>query len=125
VKTAKKIRQIVKKIEIIRKSVAKKIRLYYNGNVSLGLYGTKKRGEFRMIKVQVDRFEEGFAVLTDDEEKLYHVPREQFPFEIHEGDILRVEFVGGHLQYAEFLAEETAEMRERIAALMKKLKRKS
>lgn len=115
----------MKKIEIIRKSVAKKIRLYYNKNVNLGLYGTKKKEGDRMIKVQVDRFEEGLAVLVDEEEKLYNIQRGQFPFEIHEGDILCVEIVCGHLQYAEFLAEETAAARERVAALMKKLKRKS
>ena len=75
-------------------------------------------------KMQVDRFEEGFAVLADDDETIYNVPREAFGFELHEGDILEVEFAGNAPVSARFLAEETAAAKERIAALMKKLKKK-
>ena len=75
-------------------------------------------------KMQVDRFEEGFAVLVDDDETIYNVPREAFGFELHEGDILEVELAGNATVSARFLTEETAAAKERIAALMKKLKKK-
>lgn len=74
--------------------------------------------------MQVDRFEEGFAVLVDDDETIYNVPREAFGFELHEGDILEVELAGNATVSARFLTEETAAAKERIAALMKKLKKK-
>ena len=75
-------------------------------------------------KMQVDRFEEGFAVLVDEDETIYNVPRETFGFDLHEGDFLAVEFSGNTPVSARFLAEETAAAKERIAALMKKLKKK-
>ena len=75
--------------------------------------------------MQIDRFEEGFAVLVDEEEKIYNVPREQFGFPLHEGDVLRVTLADGMPVSAQFMAEETAMRRERAAALMRKLKKKT
>ncbi len=78
-----------------------------------------------MKQMQVDRFEEGFAVLVDDEEKTYDVPRGLFGFELHAGDVLEVEMEEGRPVSARFLAEETESRRALARALMQKLKKKS
>lgn len=78
-----------------------------------------------MKQMQVDRFEEGFAVLVDDDEKTYDVPREFFGFELHAGDVLEVEMEGERPVHARFLAEETESRRALARALMQKLKKKS
>lgn len=78
-----------------------------------------------MKKLQVDRFEEEIAVLTDRaERKIYDVPKDAFGFELHEGDLLAVEFSGDVPVSAEFLAEETAALKKRIKELMEKRRRK-
>ena len=77
-----------------------------------------------MKKMQIDRFEEGFAVLVDDEMKTVDVPRAFFAFEVHEGDILEMEFEGDTPISAKFLQEETESAKARTKSLMEKLKRK-
>lgn len=78
------------------------------------------------MKVTVNRFEEGFIVLLKDESVgSYDVPREQFTIDVHEGDVLDVEFdEAGKLTSAVFLEEETRARRERAIALMTKLRKK-
>ncbi len=78
------------------------------------------------MKVTVNRFEEGFAVLLKDEGVgAYDVPREQLKADVHEGDILDVEFdEAGKLASVVFLEEETRARRERAKALMEKLRKK-
>ena len=78
------------------------------------------------MKVTVNRFEEGFVVLLKDESVgSYDVSREQFTIDVHEGDVLNVEFdEAGKLTSAVFLEEETHARRERAIALMTKLRKK-
>ena len=75
-------------------------------------------------KLQVDRFEENLAVLFDMEKNIYNVPKDLFGFELNEGDYLDVTFENGVPASAVFLAEETEEARQKIRALMEKLRRK-
>ena len=75
-----------------------------------------------MKQMQVDRFEEGLAVLVDEEERLYPVPADFFGFVLHAGDVLAVEMQDGKPCRARFLAEETEERKARAAELMQKLK---
>ena len=77
-----------------------------------------------MKKLQVDRFEEGFAVLLDENDMPINVPKDAFGFELHEGDILDVEFDGDRAISAVFLEKETLAVKERIAALRKRLREK-
>lgn len=77
-----------------------------------------------MKKLQVDRFEGEIAVLFDAEKNVYDVPKDAFGFDLHEGDILEVEFSDGKPCAAKFLEEETKAMQARVRELMKKLKRK-
>ena len=77
-----------------------------------------------MKKLQVDRFEEGFAVLVDDDGMPIDVPRDRFGFELHEGDILAVEFEGKIPVSAVFLEEETLAVKARVQALRRKLREK-
>ena len=77
-----------------------------------------------MKKMQVDRFEGDIAVLLDEEKNIYDISKDQFGFELHEGDLLEVVFEGGVPVSARFLAEETEALHQRIQALMEKLKRK-
>ena len=75
-------------------------------------------------KLQVDRFEGDIAVLFDMEKNLYDVPKDLFGFELHEGDYLEVTFENGVPVSAVFLAEETEAARQKIRALMAKMRRK-
>lgn len=78
-----------------------------------------------MKKMQVDRFEEGFAVLVGIQSKeICDVPKDLFGFVLHEGDILNVVFDGDKPVSAEFLAEETEAVKKRIRELMQKRRRK-
>ena len=77
-----------------------------------------------MKKLQVDRFEEGFAVLIDDDDMPIDVPRDLFGFALHEGDILAVKFEGDKPVSAVFLEEETAAVKARVEALRRKLREK-
>ena len=77
-----------------------------------------------MKKMQVDRFEEHLAVLTDDDMNILNVTRDFFSFELHEGDILALEFEGETLVSAHFLAEETQAAKARTKALMDRIRNK-
>ena len=78
-----------------------------------------------MKRLQVDRFEGEIAVLTDRaERKIYDVPKDFFGFELHEGDILAVEFSGETPASAVFLAEETERVHRRIRELMEKRRKR-
>jgi hypothetical protein len=77
-----------------------------------------------MKKMQVDRFEEQLAVLADDDMKILNIPKEFFPFEIHEGDIFEIEFDGDVPVAARFLAEETETAKARTRALLNKIRSK-
>ena len=76
-------------------------------------------------KLQVDRFEEGLAVLFDMEKNIYNVPKNLFGFELHEGDYLDVTFESGMPVSAVFLSEETEAARQKIRALIAKMRRKT
>lgn len=78
------------------------------------------------MKVVVDRFEEGFVVLLEDEGNgAYDIPREQFKTEVHEGDIFEVEFdENGNIASAVYLEEEVRARREHARMLMEKLRKK-
>ncbi len=77
-----------------------------------------------MKKMQLDRFEEHFAVLADDNMNILNIPKDFFPFEVHEGDILEIEFEEETPISARFLAEETETAKARTKALMERLKKK-
>ncbi len=76
------------------------------------------------MKLQIDRFEEALVVCVDEEERVYHIPRGAFTFEPHEGDLFEVIKDGDDYFDMRFLAEETAEARERTRRLMERLKNK-
>ena len=76
-------------------------------------------------KMQVDRFEGEVAVLFDIEKKIYDVPKTVFGFELHEGDLLEVEFSeDGKPLSAVFLVEETETLRRRARELRESLRKK-
>ena len=75
-------------------------------------------------KLQVDRFEGDLAVLFDMDYRLYNVPKDIFGFELHAGDYLDVTFENDVPTSAVFLAEETEAARQRIKALMAKMRKK-
>jgi len=76
-------------------------------------------------KLQVDRFEGDIAVIYNMDEKVkYDVPRDLFGFRLHEGDYLDVTFENGVPVSAVFLAEETEAARQKIRALMAKMRKK-
>lgn len=77
-----------------------------------------------MKKMQIDRFEGDFAVLADDEMKTIDIPKSFFAFEVHEGDILEMEFEGDKPISAKFLVEETEAAKARVKTLMERLKKK-
>lgn len=75
-------------------------------------------------KAVIDRFEGKFAVLfVGEENRKVDIPRSQLPAGVEEGMWLRVELDGGRLVRAEIDPEETARMRERIAARLARLRR--
>ena len=75
-------------------------------------------------KLQIDRIEGTLAVMTDDDEGMCNIPADFFGENAVEGNIFEVVFENGKPVSATFLAEETAAVRERIRALMAKLKKK-
>lgn len=77
-----------------------------------------------MKRMQVDRFEEGLAVLVDEREQSYSVPAGLFGFVLHAGDVLAVEMQEGKPCRARFLAEETDARKAQAKELMQKLKRR-
>lgn len=74
-----------------------------------------------MKKLTVDRIEEGFAVCECEDLSHISIPVESFDFEVREGMIIRISDDGN---YKEDTDEETS-MKEKIAALQKKLMNKS
>ena len=82
------------------------------------------RLEERMKQMQVDRLEEGLAVLVDEEERSFCVPKDFFGFALHAGDVLMVETEDGKPVRARFLAEETEARKTLAKELMQKLKRR-
>ncbi len=78
-----------------------------------------------MKQMQVDRFEENFVVLVDEEDQIMNLEKTFFDFEIHEGDIVEIEFSCGRPCSAKFLAEETEKAKERTRKLMERLKSKT
>ncbi|MBR6744112.1 MAG: DUF3006 domain-containing protein [Clostridia bacterium] len=74
-------------------------------------------------KLQIDRIEGKFAVMTDDEE-IYNIPADFFGENAREGNIFEVVFENGKPVSAVFLAEETEAVREKIRKLMAKLRNK-
>ena len=76
-------------------------------------------------KLQIDRIEGTLAVMTEDgEEETLNIPAEFFGADAKEGNIFDVVFEDGKPVSAVFLKEETEAVRERIRALMAKLKKK-
>ena len=75
-------------------------------------------------KLQVDRFEGDLAVLFNREGEVYDVPKDCFGFALHEGDYLEVTLEDGVPVSAVFLAEETEAARQKIRALMAKMRKK-
>ena len=76
-------------------------------------------------KLQIDRIEGRLAVMTDDDnEEYYHIPAAFFGENAAEGNIFEVVFEDGKPVSAIFLKEETEAVREKIRALMAKLKKK-
>lgn len=67
----------------------------------------------------LDRFEEEWAVLVDDEENSVTVERERLPTAARPGDLFRLE--DGCYRWDE---EETRARRQKITALEQKLRRK-
>ena len=77
-------------------------------------------------KLQIDRMEGALAVMTDEEEEgTCNIPAEFFGEDAKEGNIFEVTFENGKPVSAVFLKEETEAVRERIRALMAKLKKKT
>ena len=70
------------------------------------------------VKVNVDRAEEGFFVCITDEGEVINIPKEDFPFEVHECDVLDITLSDGRLTEAHYLAEETEEQRRRAKSVM-------
>ncbi len=75
-----------------------------------------------MKKMQIDRFEEEIAVLIWEDEKALDIPKSAFPFEVHAGDILEIEWDGERLLSARLLKEETAAQKARNHSLMERIK---
>ena len=76
------------------------------------------------VKVNVDRAEEGFFVCITDEGEVINIPKEDFPVEVHECDVLDITLSDGRLTEAHYLAEETEEQRRRAKSVMDRLRSK-
>lgn len=81
-----------------------------------------ERGVF--VKVNVDRAEEGFFVCITDDGEVINIPKSDFPFEVHECDVLDITLSDGKLTEARYLAEETEEQRRRAKSVMDRLRNK-
>ena len=75
-------------------------------------------------KLQIDRIEGTLAVMTDEDGGIYDIPAAFFGENAVEGNIFEVVYEDGEPARATFLAEETAEIREKIRVLMEKLRKK-
>lgn len=67
----------------------------------------------------IDRFEGGWAILEDDDERMHQVDRSLLPAEAEESDVLRLEN-GVYVVDA----EETSRRREAVRRLQERLRRK-
>ena len=76
------------------------------------------------VKMQIDRIEGKLAVLVDDDENIYNIPKDFFGGDGKEGNIFEITFEDGKPVSAVFLAEETERVRRRIKELMAKLRKK-
>ena len=76
------------------------------------------------VKMQIDRIEGKLAVLVDDDENIYNIPKDFFGEDGKEGNIFEITFEDGKPVSAVFLAEETERVRRRIKELMAKLRKK-
>ena len=76
------------------------------------------------VKMQIDRIEGKLAVLVDDDENIYNIPKGFFGEDAKEGNIFEITFEDGKPVSAVFLAEETERVRRRIKELMAKLRKK-
>ena len=76
------------------------------------------------IKMQIDRIEGKLAVLVDDDENIYNIPKGFFGEDLREGNIFEIEFEDGKPVRYVFLEEETEAVRRRIKELMAKLRKK-
>ena len=83
-----------------------------------------KKGLNMKKKLQIDRIEGKLAVLIDDDETIYNIPKSFFGENAFEGNIFEITFEDGAPVSAVFLAEETEAVREKIRALMAKLRKK-
>ena len=85
-------------------------------------YAHIERGVF--VKVNVDRAEEGFFVCITDDGDVINIPKEDFPFEVHECDVLDITLSDGRLTEARFLADETEAQKQRAKSVMDRLRSK-
>lgn len=76
------------------------------------------------VKMQIDRMEGKLAVLVDDDENIYNIPKDFFGEDLSEGNIYEIEFEDGKPVRYIFLEEETEAVRRRIKELMAKLRKK-
>ena len=76
------------------------------------------------MKVTVDRIEEGFFVCINDGGDVINIPKGDFPFEVHECDVLDITLSDVRLTEAHYLAEETEEQRRRAKSVMDRLRSK-
>ncbi len=74
-------------------------------------------------KLQIDRLEGGFAVMTDDGDNICNIPAAFFGENAVEGNIFEVILEDGKPVRATFLAEETEAVRQKIRALMAKMRK--
>ena len=76
-----------------------------------------------MLKVRIDRFEEGFAVCEDEERNFYDLRKSDFSIPLHEDDILLIELDGDRVVSVQFLREETEAKKSEVRALMQSLRK--
>ena len=76
------------------------------------------------VKMQIDRMEGKLAVLLDDDENIYNIPKAFFCEDAKEGNIFEITFEDGKPVRYIFLEEETERVRRRIKELMAKLRKK-
>jgi hypothetical protein len=72
------------------------------------------------LKLVLDRYEEDFGVCLDFDDKRHLIPKEILK-DMKVNDIFTIEFDGTSYHSPNFLAEETANARERISQKMLKI----
>lgn len=76
-----------------------------------------------MLKVRIDRFEEGFVVCEDEERNFYDLRRSDFSIPLHEDDILLIELDGDRVSSAQLLQKETEAKEREVRTLMQSLRK--